>query len=103
MQMLTGGESIDRLGNDTTIITFFDGSLILFSALATALVVAGALLLRRSRLRAYTLFQKSILVSLFFTQPLLFYRDQWGALLGFTVDILVFLALRFMIEHERTS
>lgn len=103
IQMILGRGKIDTLGNNTTTITFFDGSIILFSVLAAVLVVSGALLLPRSRLRAYTLFQKSILVSLFFTQPLLFYRDQWGALLGFTVDILVFLALRFMIERERST
>jgi hypothetical protein len=30
----------------------------------------------------------------------MFYRDQWSALIGLTFDIVVFGALRFMIERE---
>jgi len=103
MQLLAGGGSIEKLGSDTTTITYFDVSMILFSALEAVLVAAGAWLVRRSRAAAYGMFQKSILVSIFFIQPLLFYRDQWGALLGFSFNILVFLALRFMSARERLT
>lgn len=103
VQVLAGGGSIEKLGSDTTSITYFDLSMILFSTLEAGLVAAGAWFLRRSRLAAYGMFEKSILVSIFFIQPLLFYRDQWGALLGFSVNLLVFLALRFMIARERLT
>lgn len=103
IQVLAGGGLTEKLGSETTTITYFDLSMILFSSLEAILVAAGAWLVRRSRLRAYNMFQKSILVSIFFIQPLLFYRDQWGALLGFSVNILVFLALRFMTARERLT
>ena len=60
----------------------------------------GAWQIRRSLLNAYRNFLRSILVSLFFVQPLMFYRDQWSALIGLSFDIVVFVALRFMIERE---
>jgi hypothetical protein len=103
MQALAGGSSIEKLGSESTTITYFDVSMISFSTLEAVLVGAGAWLVRRSRPAAYGMFQKSILVSIFFIQPLLFYRDQWGALIGFSVNILVFLALRFMIARERLT
>lgn len=94
---------IDTLGTATTRITFFDGSLILFAALAALFVAAGVWRIRGSRLRAYQMFQRSILVSICLIQPLLFYRDQWSALIGFSFDIVVFLALRFLVEREQLA
>lgn len=103
VQTMFSDRSIEKLGSETTTITFFDGSMVLFSVLAAAFVVVGAWQMRLSRLRAYGMFQRSLLVSIFFLQPLLFYRDQWGAFLGFTLNILVFFTLRYMIERERRS
>lgn len=101
VQVFSGGRQIETLGNGSTRITFFDGSMALFSVLEAVLVALGVWYIRRSPRRAYEMFQRSILVSIFFIQPLLFYRDQWGALLGLVVNLLVFAALRFMIERER--
>jgi hypothetical protein len=94
---------IDTLATENTQITFFEGSLILFAALATVFVAAGIWQIRRSRLRAYQMFQRSILISICLVQPLLFYRDQWSALIGLTFDIVVFLALRFLVEREQLT
>lgn len=44
----------------------------------------------------------AILVSIFFTQVLSFYEEQFLALLGLILDILVLGALRYMITHEDT-
>jgi hypothetical protein len=94
---------IEKLGTTDTHITYFQLSIALFSLLAAVLVAAGAWQIRKSRLRAYQLFQKSILVSIFFVQPLMFYRDQWSALIGLTFDIVVLVALRFTIEREELT
>jgi hypothetical protein len=92
---------LEALGNGEIEITASESSMIAFSLLATLLVAIGAWQIRRSRLKAYQYFQRSILVALFFIQPIMFYRDQWSALIGLTFDISVFLALRFMIEREQ--
>jgi hypothetical protein len=94
---------LETLGSGDTRISFFDGAIIAFSVLATIYVAAGVYLFRRSRLRAFQLFQRSILVSLLLIQPLMFYRDQWSALIGLTFDILVFAALQFIIEREQLA
>jgi hypothetical protein len=92
---------IETFASTNTHISYFEGSLILFAVLSAVFVAAGVWQIRRSRLRAYQMFQRSILVSIFLTQPLMFYRDQWSALIGLTFDLVVFVALRFMIEREQ--
>ncbi|MGD8413140.1 MAG: hypothetical protein PVF33_02840 [Candidatus Latescibacterota bacterium] len=92
---------LETFGSEGTRITAFGLSVICFSALAAGFVGLGVVQIKKSRLSAYRNFQRSILVSLLLIQPLMFYRDQWTALIGLTFDILVFLALRFMIDRER--
>jgi hypothetical protein len=94
---------IETFASESTRISYFEGSAILFAVLSAAFVTVGVWQIRRSRLRAYQMFQRSILVSILLTQPLMFYRDQWSALIGLTFDIVVFVALRFMIERERIA
>ncbi len=91
---------IEKLGTADTRITFFQLSILLFSVLAAVFVATGVWQVGKSRLRAYHFFQKSMMVSIFFIQPLMFYRDQWSALIGLTFDIVVLVALRFVIERE---
>jgi hypothetical protein len=75
----------------------------LFSSFLSGVFVAlGVFWIRRSRLRAFRMFQRSILVSIFLTQVFLFYRDEFSALIGLAFHLLVFLALRFMITREMT-
>lgn len=70
------------------------------AALAALLVALGILLFRSSRLRAFRMFQRSILVSIFVTQLFMFYQDQWAALVGLSFNLLVLAALNFAIEQE---
>jgi hypothetical protein len=95
--------SLDTLGSASTHISYFELSLMAFSALAAIFVAIGAWQIRRCRLSAFHNFLRSILVSLFLIQPLMFYRDQWSALIGLAFDIVVFVALRFIIEREQLS
>ncbi|MDZ4805807.1 MAG: hypothetical protein SGI90_13185 [Candidatus Eisenbacteria bacterium] len=73
------------------------------SLLSGIFVVLGALAIRKDRLGAFRMFQRSILVSIFLTQVFMFYQRQWGALAALAFNLLVFLALRFMIERERAA
>lgn len=72
------------------------------SMISALFVAAGLLWIRKSRLMAFRMFQRSVLVSIFLTQVFLFYREQWAALSGLVFNILIFLALHFMIERERS-
>ncbi len=73
------------------------------SLLSGVFVALGVLAIRRDRLGAFRMFQRSILVSIFLTQVFMFYQHQWGALATLAFNLLVFLALRFMIERERAN
>jgi hypothetical protein len=46
------------------------------------------------------MFQRGILVSVFLTQVFMFYHAQWAGLVVLAFNLLVLLALDFMIEHE---
>jgi hypothetical protein len=94
---------LESLGDEGTRITSFEVSVVFFSGLATVFVAIGTLQIKKSLVSAYRNFQRSILVTLLLIQPLMFYRDQWSALIGLTFDIFVFLALRFIIEREQLT
>lgn len=71
--------------------------------LSALLVLGGVAMIRRSRMTALRLFQKSILVSIFITQVFMFYQDQWNALAILVMNLLILGLLNFAIEHESAS
>jgi hypothetical protein len=73
------------------------------SLVSAAFVVLGVVLIRRSRLRGLRMFQRAILVSIFLTQVFMFYHAQWVGLIVLVFNLLVLLALDFMIERERAA
>ncbi|MBD3162474.1 MAG: hypothetical protein GF346_08945 [Candidatus Eisenbacteria bacterium] len=79
-----------------------DWGQLLSSLLAGAFIGVGIYRFRGSRLEGLQLFQKSVMVSIFLTQVFLFASRAWTALAGVLFDLLLFLALRFMIERERS-
>jgi hypothetical protein len=69
--------------------------------LETTFVWVGWILFRRSRLTAYRWFQRSLAVSLLVVQVGHFYTNQFWALSGVAVNVLLYLALTGMIEEEK--
>ncbi len=65
-----------------------------------AFVLAGLWLIRKSRLNAYEMFKKAVLVSIFLTQFFTFYKEQFSALLGLGWNIIILITLRYMINEE---
>ena len=80
--------------------SILDWAQVIFPGISGMLIAIGIFTLPRSRLQAYQFFRWSILVSIFLTQVLAFYEQQLLALLGFGLDILILVALRYMIKHE---
>jgi hypothetical protein len=80
---------------------FVDWAEIASSLLSGFFVLCGVLQIRRSRLFAFRMFARSILVSIFLTQVFAFYTEQFSALLGLAFNILILIVLRFMIGQER--
>lgn len=68
--------------------------------LGGALVALGVLAFRRSRLHAFRMFHRSVLVSIFLTQVFVFYRNEWGALPILTFNLALLAALNFVIDQE---
>ena len=73
----------------------------LFSLFIAAIfVIWGVIRISRSRLEAFSLFEKSILVNIFLTQFFSFYRHQLGALAGLLLNIFILTIIRYMREQE---
>lgn len=72
------------------------------SFLSGIFIAFGTFYIRRDRLRGLRMFQRSVLVSLFLTQVFVFFNTEWAGLIRLTFNLLVFFALRFMIEREKT-
>ncbi len=80
--------------------SIIDWAQLVFPGISGMLIVGGILILPRSRLQAYLMFRRAILVSIFLTQVLAFYEQQFLAVLGLILDILILMALRYLIIHE---
>jgi hypothetical protein len=76
------------------------GLLVLANLIAGALLMTGLLALRQSRLRAFRWFRMAVLVSLLLEQPLAFYEQEWSALVGLAVNLVLLSALDFAIARE---
>jgi hypothetical protein len=82
-------------------LSIVDWAQFIFPGISGVLITIGVLTLPRSRLQAYLMFRRAILVSIFFTQVLAFHEQQLLALLGLIPDIIILVALRYLIVHER--
>lgn len=72
------------------------------SVTVTSVMVAiGALQATRLRLSAFRWFERAVLVNIFVTQVFRFFASELSAVLGLSLDILVYIALRFMIQREQ--
>ena len=80
---------------------FTDVATLSSSAVSGVLTLIGIFHLRRSRLVAYHWFVRSVLVSIFVTQIFTFLESEFTALWGFALDILLYTALKIMIEQEQ--
>jgi len=81
-------------------LSIIDWAQFVFPGVSGVLIALGIFTLPRSRLQAYLMFRRAILVSIFLTQVLSFYEQQLIALLGLILNILILVALRYMIAHE---
>ena len=75
-------------------------STLLTSVVSLGLVLVGVARLPTSRLDAYRWFERSVLISVFFTQVIVFWQDQLAALGGLLFDLALLTTLRFLIRQE---
>jgi hypothetical protein len=79
------------------------GLLTIATLIASALLIAGLVHLRDSLLSAFQWFRRSALVSLLVVQPLAFYEQQWTALIGLALSLVLLSALEFGIAREAAA
>jgi hypothetical protein len=82
-------------------LPFADWALFISSSISGIFIIFGVVLMAYSRLRAYEMFHRAILVSILLTMVFAFYQYQFYALLGVVLNVLILIALRYMISHEK--
>ena len=86
-----------------TDLTFVEGMQLASSLVAAVFTMLGVIRIRRSRLRAFEMFERSLLVSILVTQIFSFYQEQFSALLGLLAQALILVGVRFVIEQEELA
>ncbi len=81
-------------------LTFVDKAKIFSTLLSGVFVLLGVYMMRKSRLSAYRMFERSVLVSILLTYVFIFYKEQFAALTGLTLNILILIGLRIIIRRE---
>jgi hypothetical protein len=73
------------------------------AAVTAALIIAGLVIWRRSRLKAYRLFKLAILVSLLIGQVFQFYYDQLSAIISVAFLVLLYACISYVISREEAQ
>lgn len=94
---------LDSVAEKSMNLSFIDKAQIFSSLLSGVFVFVGVYYLRKSRLISYQMFERSVLVSILLTYVFIFYKEQFAALAGLSVNILIFIALRLMIQGEQVK
>jgi hypothetical protein len=81
-------------------LTFAQIAETIASAVSGFCIIIGVLIMYRSRLQSYQWFKRSLMISIFFTQLFLFYREQLSAITVLTVNIILLAGLQYMIHEE---
>ncbi|HDQ45438.1 MAG TPA: hypothetical protein ENN17_08085 [bacterium] len=89
-----------RLAERFDNLTFVEWAEFASSLLSAVFVFLGVIRITRSRLAAFKLFERSVWISIFLTQVFMFYQEQFIALVGLTLNLLILAALRYMIHTE---
>lgn len=82
-------------------LSFSEWARLYCAIFAGLFVIAGLIMLRHARLRSYRYFKIALLINIFLTQVFTFYQDQFEALIGLGIYILLLLFLDYGITRER--
>ena len=81
-------------------LSFLESAELLSVIISGIFIFAGTWRLPKSRLKAYRMYERSILVSIFITQVFIFYKEQFGALVGLAFNLLILAGIKFLIRRE---
>jgi len=84
-------------------LSFVDYAQLFSSLLSGVFVLIGVLRIRRSRTAAFQMFEQSLLVSIFLTEVFSFYEQQFLALIGLALNILLLIITRYALRQEAAS
>lgn len=74
---------------------------LVFATISFVLAMIGAYKLRSSRLVGLEYFRRSVLVDLLVTEPFVFYSEQFLAVFGLTLKLILWVNILYLISAER--
>lgn len=99
---LDASKIIDIAFNQSQNLSFVSWATIVSSLVTGAFIIVGVHSLKRSRLEAYQMFDRGLLVSIFITQVFILAESQLAAIIGLGINFLLLASVRYMISEEKT-
>lgn len=81
-------------------VSIVEIGILVSSTLAAVLVIAGVIIFPSSKLHAFKLFKVAILLSLLVTQFFMFYQEQFRALIGLGINVILLAIIDYTINKE---
>ncbi len=97
---LTGIARLSFLQVDLNPFSLVSSGQLVFSIISGIFVILGIIKLRFSRVGAYSMFKIAVLITIFLTQFFAFYREQFSAVYGLAGNLLLLIALDYMMVRE---
>jgi len=86
-----------------THIYFYEGGEVFFTIVSIIFLIAGVLKMSSSLFQAYGMFERSVLISILFTQFFIFYKDQLSAIFGLFFNLAYLFVLRYLMAEEENA
>lgn len=87
----------------TFALSFPDLAELSLSILSAVIVIVGVSILRFSHLRGYKMLRIAVLISVFFTQFFVFYKNQFQGVFSLLINLIVLGVLQYIINEEYLS
>ena len=100
---IRGGDATDlvaRFGDEAGRLSVTSWLYLAASVASGLLMIAGALRLKRSRLDAYRMFDRALLVQIFIVQLFALLESQFAAATGLILYLFLFATLRYLLAQE---
>ncbi len=82
-------------------LSFIAWAAIVSSLVSGLFILVGVRRLKESRLSAYQMFDRGLLISIFITQVFILAESQFAAVFGLAVNLILLVSVRYMINQEK--
>ncbi len=103
LQLVVSLSLVSREFTNLQEMSIINYGIILSTITSGIFVILGVILFTANKHTSYLFFKVSILISIFITQPFLFYQEQLSAIVGLLVNLLLLAVVDYALNREEIS